>query len=416
LVVGRLVGAIEQATAVATRISRGDLEARLGPLELPDAHTDLEERFRVAMNAMLDVIDAYVRESTAAIVAASERRFFRRLVETGLDGAFLEGARVVESGRVAMEAAHDDAESATEARGDLANQLENTLVGLAQDVTAAADTMGSAAQSVSAYARKASDEAQAARGTVESLRASTDDIRKAVAFITQIADQTRLLALNATIEAARAGDAGRGFAVVAHEVKGLADESGESSKTVIAGVSAVKTAAESAIDALESVSGRITEISSQIDQIVAAAHGGTNADGLIPVAAHLGTEVNAFVEAIRAVERRGARRSELDHHVTITAGSDADQHSVSGRLTNLSLTGAAFSAPATAALAAGQRVRLTTSTDKGDLDCTCAILRCTPRDDGTVHVAARIVYKRPPYQAPFHALMDPGGEPSRGPG
>jgi hypothetical protein len=138
--VNRFATAIRHATDVAHRVTRGDLDARLGPLGLDDIDPDTERDFRTAVNDMLDIIDAYVRESTAAIVAANQGHFYRRLLETGLSGVFLDGARTIESGRVAMEAAHEAATSAADARSDLAARLESTLLGLTQEMTTAAAT------------------------------------------------------------------------------------------------------------------------------------------------------------------------------------------------------------------------------------------------------------------------------------
>lgn len=74
---------------------------------------------------------------------------------------------------------------------------------------------------------------------VDSVKKMTKDSEMFSKFSTQIevlannirgvASRTNLLALNASIEAARSGDSGRGFGVVAQEVKGLSDETTNSS-------------------------------------------------------------------------------------------------------------------------------------------------------------------------------------------
>ncbi len=63
-------------------------------------------------------------------------------------------------------------------------------------------------------------------------QSSSNQIGEASRVIASMAEQINLLSLNAAIEAARAGEAGKGFAVVAHEIKRMADQSGESTKFI----------------------------------------------------------------------------------------------------------------------------------------------------------------------------------------
>lgn len=82
--------------------------------------------------------------------------------------------------------------------------------------------------------------------TVNSLSKKSASIDGISQTISSIAEQTSLLSLNASIEAARAGDAGRGFAVVAGEIRTLADETAT---------------------ATQEITGLITDIQREIDNV-----------------------------------------------------------------------------------------------------------------------------------------------------
>lgn len=84
---------------------------------------------------------------------------------------------------------------------------------------------------------------------VKSLGEASQQISRVISLINQIAMQTNLLAINASIEAARAGDEGRGFAVVAEEIGTLATQSAQATKEV---------------------GGIITNIQTEVAQVVAA--------------------------------------------------------------------------------------------------------------------------------------------------
>lgn len=94
---------------------------------------------------------------------------------------------------------------------------------------------------------------------IQAMVAMDQDVQsivKIVSLINDVAEQTNLLALNASIEAARAGEAGRGFAIVAEEVRDLAEQSGQSAKSITAIMEAIRSKSEYMVGALnESYSG-----------------------------------------------------------------------------------------------------------------------------------------------------------------
>src|SRR5579883_3084272 len=105
---------------------------------------------------------------------------------------------------------------------------------------------------------------------VSKLGESSAEIGQVIKTITSIAQKTDLLALNATVEAARAGEVGAGFAVVANEVKELAKQTAAATEDISRKIEAIQTDAKSAVNAISTISGIISQVN-QISATIAAA-------------------------------------------------------------------------------------------------------------------------------------------------
>jgi methyl-accepting chemotaxis protein len=83
-----------------------------------------------------------------------------------------------------------------------------------------------------------------------------------------IASQTNLLSMNAAIEAAHAGESGKGFAVVAEEIRKLAENSSEQSKTIGTVLKKIKGSIDKITHSTENVLNKFEAIDSSVRTVV----------------------------------------------------------------------------------------------------------------------------------------------------
>ncbi len=299
---------MHQITQVCEEAARGNLEPRLLRCH---ASEDIARLVR-AVNHLLDMTDAFVREAGAALDASAHQKFYRKVIQRGLLGSFRLAAGFINEatdkmGQQAAELAHNEAERAqlAAAVGEVAQSLGvavATIQSNAKDLRVAAENTSDQAASVAAASEETSaivhnvasateelnitaaeiekrvrqsaaivesavSDADRTTATVDGLTVAQSKIGAVVKTISQVAAQTNLLALNATIEAARAGEAGKGFAVVASEVKSLARQTAGATDTIQNETEHVRAAASASAKAIsqvgESIRG-IEEISKNI--------------------------------------------------------------------------------------------------------------------------------------------------------
>jgi methyl-accepting chemotaxis protein len=303
---------ISAITLVAQQAASGNLEPRAMGIDPTGPLGELAQ----AVNHLLDLSDAFVRESTASLQHASEGKFYRRVLTRGLLGTYRNAATVINTANDQMARGAAQLKDAEVARLRLADDFEVAIKGVVDDLATAATGARSTAQGLSYAADSASQHStsvaaaaeQASRGIdsvaaaaeeitvtvseierqaletrkisqtavvaseettgkVRTLAEASAQITRVVKLINDISSQTRLLALNAAIEAARAGELGRGFAVVAGEVKNLAGRAGEATGEIEAQVSTIQSAIDDVVQSIEGIGTtvrRVNDLSSAV--------------------------------------------------------------------------------------------------------------------------------------------------------
>lgn len=190
-------------------------------------------------------------------------------------------AHGISSGASEISHAADDLSRRTEQQ---AANLEETSAAL-NEITATVRRAADNAKQANSIVALAQSEAEESRRVVNgavaamaSINESSTQISQILSVMDEISFQTNLLALNAGVEAARAGEAGRGFAVVASEVRALAQRSSEAAKEIKELISTSSQHVGSGVDlvdkagsALNTIAGKVNDISTLVAEIAVAA-------------------------------------------------------------------------------------------------------------------------------------------------
>ena len=272
---------LEEVTAVARSMARGDLTRRL--------NMNRSDEIGVMANA-LDEANEQTRQFLAQVDDTAEALAVSAHRLTGTTQDLADATNTSATEAQAASAAATTVQHSVETLQSGTNRVAVSVEDISRSATEAADV-----------AVRAVEVAAATSAGVASLGASSDLIGAVVRVISQIADQTNLLALNATIEAARAGDAGKGFAVVAAEVKTLAGETARATHDITQRVSTIQSSVHDTVESIAQISDVISAISALQTTITGAVSLQTSTTN--DLRHHLDQSINSVSNISNSVEQ-----------------------------------------------------------------------------------------------------------------
>jgi methyl-accepting chemotaxis protein len=339
---------------VCDEAARGNMESRIIDIRESGEFGHMLH----SINNVLDIVDAYLREAAASMQYVSQDKLFRKIIPTGLRGAYLHAANLINS---AIDHMYGKLSASQQLASSFEGSVKNVVLGVGNDVQSIlgqAQSMSGNLEETSRSSVVVAQAAESAAGNVqtvaaaaEELAASIAEVRRQVAqstaiaetavaeagkanemigglssaagrisevvqLINDIASQTNLLALNATIEAARAGEAGKGFAVVANEVKSLANQTAKAAEEIVQLIGSVQGATSDAVNGIQRIGntiGEIHDLSSGIESAVEQ-------------------QSLATSEIARSVEQAAAGTRDVSSHIAEITRATSDNQSAANDL------------------------------------------------------------------------------------
>jgi len=312
----RMTQTLRAMAAAAEQIAAGDLRSTAKPQSPDDvlgkAFATMSENLRTQIRAMID--GANVLGSAASEIVASTSQLAASATESA--AAVSETTTTVEEVRQTAQVASQKSKYVSESAQKAAQTSQNGRKSI-EDVTSGMNRIRQQMEAIAASMVRLSEQGQA--------------IGQIVATVEDLATQSNLLAVNAAIEAAKAGEHGKGFGVVAQEVKSLAEQSRAATnqvRTILGDIQKATTAAvmateeggkaveagsrqtEVAGSSIQALASSVTEAAQSATQIAASSQ--QQVVGVDQVAGAMESIKQASAQNVASVKQMEAAARNLD--------------------------------------------------------------------------------------------------------